>query len=64
MEFRVYSFLHIKRYEGENKIDVKNGHGVLTYPDKRMYDGEWENDEKHGHTLVWNQILKYSFLIL
>ena len=52
MEFRVYSFLHVGRYEGENKIDVKNGHGVLTYPDKRMYDGEWENDEKHGHTLV------------
>ena len=29
-----------------------------------MYNGEWENGEEHGHTLVGNQISIYSFLIL
>ena len=64
MEFKAYSFLHTKWNEGEYKDDLKHGHGVFTHTDKRMYDGEWKNDEKHYHTLVWNQILKYSFLIL
>ena len=61
MEFKAYSFLHTKRYDGEYKDDEKNRHVVFTFPDQRIYDGEWENCEKHDHTLLWNQILKYLF---
>ena len=45
MEFKSYSFLHTKRYEGEYKDVEKHGHGVFIYSDKRMYDGELENGE-------------------
>lgn len=28
--------------------DKKNGHGVLYYTNGNVYDGDWEDDMKHG----------------
>jgi hypothetical protein len=36
-------------YKGEFKNALLHGRGVMTWPDGRIYDGEYSQDKKHGH---------------
>ena len=33
---------------GDYKNDKKQGFGVFTWPDGRMYEGEWFDGKQHG----------------
>lgn len=32
-------------YKGYFKNDMRNGRGILEFPDGRCYEGEWLNDK-------------------
>jgi len=32
----------------KKEIILKHGQGLVTYPDGRTYEGEWENDKMQG----------------
>ena len=39
-------------YDGYHTSDMKkHGHGVMKYSDGSVYDGQWEQDEKHGFAI-------------
>lgn len=35
-------------YEGNWKLNMRNGYGVMTWPDGTVFEGEWLNDERHS----------------
>jgi hypothetical protein len=48
------------KYEGEIKIGLPNGQGILTFPDGEKYVGEYKDGERNGQgTYTWNDGGKY-----
>lgn len=37
-----------KVYEGQYKMDKKEGFGILKWPDGRIYKGNWKNGKQDG----------------
>ncbi len=37
------------KYTGHYREGKRDGQGVMVYPNKTWYDGEWKNDDRHGH---------------
>ena len=35
-------------YDGQFSKDKREGYGVKIYPDGTIFEGFWENDQKHG----------------
>ena len=46
--FEDYGENEYGKYVGEIKICIPNGQGKHTYPDGKMYKGEWKDGKKHG----------------
>jgi hypothetical protein len=52
------TYLDGRRYEGEYKDNNREGYGVMTYPDRGMYQegsryvGEWKNGRRDGQGVM------------
>ena len=44
-------------YKGQYVADMKDGHGVFTWPDGRKYDGQWSKGKQHGRAKVYDTCL-------
>lgn len=45
-------------YAGENRAGrnagLKDGSGIYSFVDGRLYEGQWQNDLRHGYGVQWN----------
>ena len=39
----IFTWDNGKKYEGDYVDDKKEGHGVMIFPDGRIYDGHWKD---------------------
>ena len=44
-----------KSYEGDYKNNMRNGFGVMTYPDGRKYEGDFKNNMRNGYGVMTYQ---------
>ena len=49
----VFSFADNSVYEGNLICKEISGKGCYKWSDRKMYDGDWENNKQQGCTLVW-----------
>ena len=43
------------KYVGGFKNNQMHGHGILSYDNKLIYDGQWDQSEKHRKGILYNQ---------
>ena len=48
MSIKVFNTMKLFLFRGGWQGNVRHGHGMMTYPDGRIYEGQWVEDSREG----------------
>ena len=48
MAIKVFNIMKLYLFRGSWQGNVRHGHGMMTYPDGRIYEGQWVEDSREG----------------